>query len=184
MAAGDLTTLANVKGWLRLQSDADDVLLARLVTAYSAYVQSWLNRRIAITAYVETRDGLGRPGMMVANAPLVSIASVVVDGFSIPPSPAVGQPGFYFDERTIYLLGYGFSRGRANVRLAYMAGYASTPPEIEQAVIELVGLRYREIDRIGFSSKSLAGETVSFIVKDFPDSVQTILNNYRKVVPL
>lgn len=60
--------------------------------------------------------------------------------------------------------------------------YSYTPPEIEQAVIELVSLRHRERNRIGENSKSIGGEVVSYSVKDMPDSVKTILNNYRRVV--
>ena len=60
--------------------------------------------------------------------------------------------------------------------------YSYTPPEIEQAVIELVSLRHRERNRIGENSKSIGGEVVSYNVKDMPDSVKTILNNYRSVV--
>jgi hypothetical protein len=185
MAATDLTTLANVKGWLGLTNTAtDDALLARLITAYSSYIQTWLNRLIAIVAYSETRSGTGRTAMAAADYPLVSVSLVQVDGFAIPASPDGIQPGYYFDENTIYLVGYAFNRGRANVKLAYTAGFASTPPELEQATIELIALRYKEKERIGHQSKTLAGETVSFYIKDFPDSVQTILNNYKKVVPL
>ena len=58
------------------------------------------------------------------------------------------------------------------------------PAEIEQACIEVIAIRYKERDRIGQVSKSIGGETVSFSQKDFPDSVRTILNNYKKVVPM
>ena len=60
--------------------------------------------------------------------------------------------------------------------------YSYVPPEIEQACIELVGLRYRERSRIGENSKSVGGEVVSFSTKDMTDSVKTILNNYRRVI--
>ena len=49
---------------------------------------------------------------------------------------------------------------------------------------EIVGLRYTLRDKQGWSSKSLAGETVSLITKDMPASVATVLNQYRAVVPI
>ncbi|HUN48020.1 MAG TPA: hypothetical protein VMU85_15930, partial [Stellaceae bacterium] len=63
----------------------------------------------------------------------------------------------------------------------YTAGYPATPPEVEQACIELVALRYRERERIGHVSKSLAGETVAFSQKDMSDDIRTILSVYRRV---
>jgi hypothetical protein len=68
------------------------------------------------------------------------------------------------------------------VRLAYTAGYAAIPAEIEQACIALVALRYKERDRIGHVSKSLAGETVAFSQKDMSDDIKTALLAYKSVV--
>ena len=67
-----------------------------------------------------------------------------------------------------------------NVAVTYTAGFAATPPEIEQACIELVALRYKERDRIGHVSKGIAGETVTFQQKDMPPDVQTLLDQYRR----
>jgi len=75
---------------------------------------------------------------------------------------------------------YTFAAADAGKAIAIT--YAYTPQEIEQACIEIVSLRYRERSRIGENSKSIGGETVSYTVKDFPDSVKTILNNYRRVI--
>jgi hypothetical protein len=63
MALGDLTTLADVKTWLQTGHNAfpvtDDALLTRLVTSASEYIQSWLNRSIALADYFEMREGTG-----------------------------------------------------------------------------------------------------------------------------
>ena len=72
------------------------------------------------------------------------------------------SPGYRFDERFLYLTGYCFWPGVANVNVAYVAGYATVPPELEQAVIELIAAKYRERERIGHQSKSLAGEATTF----------------------
>lgn len=184
MAAGDLTTVANVKAWLGITAATDDTLFARLVSAVSQYVQTWLNRQIASASYTETRDGSGRSRMVFADYPVTAVSAVVIDGRSIPASPDVFTPGYYFNEIEVCLRGYVFTKGQGNVSLSYTAGYAETPPALEQAVIETVSLRYRERDRIGHASKSIQGETVAFTITDFPKPAQTILNNYKKVVPL
>jgi hypothetical protein len=182
MAAGDLTTLANVKGWFSppLTSTSDDTLLTRLVTAASQFIQTRLNRAIAAQSYVETRDGDGGAKLVLANAPVTAVASVAVDGIPIPVAADSMTPGYVFGDTVLYLQGYVFCRGFQNVTVSYSAGYAATPPEIEQACIELVALRYKERDRIGQVSKNLAGEVVAFTQKDMPADVQTLLSQYRR----
>jgi hypothetical protein len=63
----------------------------------------------------------------------------------------------------------------------FLISYSFIPNEIEQACIDLIALRMKERDRIGVVSKAVGTETVSFSQKDMPDSVQTLLNQYRKV---
>lgn len=187
MAAGDLTTLANVKAYLSppLTATADDALLARLITAASQFIQTWLNRAIAQGAYEETRNGTGGTRLFLRNRPVTAVSSLAIDGVDVPPASApAGGTGYRFDESSLYLVGYVFAKGAQNVAARYTAGYAATPPEIEQACIALVALRYRERDRIGQVSKNLAGEVVSFQQKDMPADVATLLDQYRNVVPL
>ena len=182
MAAGDLTTLDNVKGWLSppLASTGDDVLLTRLITAASQFIETWLNRQIASAAYTETRDGDGGQKLVFANAPVTAVSSLAIDGIAVSPAPDAAFPGYIFSPTMLYLRGWRFRRGYQNVAVSYSAGYAATPPEIEQACIELVVLRYKERDRIGQVSKNLAGEIVAFTQKDMPPDVQTLIDQYRR----
>lgn len=184
MATGDLTTLANVKAWLGLSQPADDAIVARLITAESANVQSWLNRTIAIAPYTETRDGTGNAVILLRHPPVISITSLAVDGLAVPAATGLTDTGYRLAGRKLLLNTAIFTRGLGNVTVTYQAGYATPPPDLEQAVIELIALRYKERDRIGHSSKSLAGETVAFFIGDMPASVKTVLMQYREVVPV
>jgi hypothetical protein len=190
MAAIDLTTLATVKAWLPgstgggIAYATDDALLGRLITAASSFVQSWLNRTVALAPYVEIRDGRGAARMSLANYPVVSVASVTIDGISIPAAPDSQGSGYTVSDEAVFLTDYSFTRGMRNVVVAYTAGYATPPPEIEQAVIELVALRYKERERIGLVSKGLAGETTAFSQRDMPADVATALGQYRRFAPI
>lgn len=63
--------------------------------------------------------------------------------------------------------------------------YSYVPADIEEATYEMVSERFKYKDRIGMNSKSLGGqETVSFSQKDMSDFVETLLNPYRRVVPV
>lgn len=188
MAASDLTTLANAKQWLGVTVTTDDALLTRLVTAASNFMQTWMNRQIANQSYSETRNGTGGQRLMLANYPVTAVASLYISGIQILPTtyPMNGYqtPGFLFDTTQLYLVGYDFCRGPQNIAVSYTAGFASTPLELEQACIELIGMKYREKDRIGLHSKVLAGETINYVIADMPDSVLAVLDNYKKVIPL
>ncbi len=63
--------------------------------------------------------------------------------------------------------------------------YSFTPADIQQAVIEIVGERYKYMDRIGILSKSLGGqETVSFSQKAVASFVSENLMPYINRVPI
>ena len=181
----DLTTVANLEGWLGLtnvQAPIPDQL-QRLITAASAGIQSYISRTIRSLSYNETQDGTGGVRLVLRNTPVTAVASVVINGAVIPPSPGYGQTGYIFSDTAIILRGYTFTQDDQNVQISYTAGYASTPGEIEQACLELCAFRWKGRDHIGHASKTINGETVAFIVKDMPDSVKTILTQYNSVVP-
>ena len=191
MAFGDLTTLADVKAWLQTGQDAfpntDDVLLARLITAASQFIQSWLHRQIAPADWQETRDGTGGQRLAFANIPVAAVLSLSIDGLEIPQAPSAGgfAAGYVFSPTELALRGYVFTRRAQNVIVTYTAGYPVTPPDIAQAVIELVCLRYRERTRIGEVSRALGGgETVTYSQQDMSDDVKFLLAQYRSLAPI
>src|SRR5258708_38790143 len=95
MAFGDLTTLGDVKAWLQTGQDAfpntDDVLLTRLITAASQFIQSWLNRQITVGDWQETRGGTGGQRLAFANIPGAAGVSLSGDGRAIPPAAVDGS---------------------------------------------------------------------------------------------
>jgi len=190
MAFGDLTTLADVKAWLQTGQDAfpdtDDALLARLVTAASRFIQSWLRRQIAPGDWQEVRDGTGGQRLAFANSPVTAVLSLSIDGIAIPPAPGDGGygPGYVFTETELSLRGYIFTRRARNVIVSYTAGYPIVPPDIAQAAIELVAMRYLERTHIGEVSRALGGaETVSYSTQDMSADVKLALSQYRVVAP-
>src|SRR5207248_4649717 len=84
MAYGDLTNLADVKAWLQTGQSpfpsTDDLLLQRLITAGSEFIQNWLGRQIAAADWLELRDGTGGQLLAFANIPVNAILSLSIDG--------------------------------------------------------------------------------------------------------
>src|SRR3954447_14970342 len=190
MAAGDLTTLSDVKAWLQIGQNpfpaTDDALLTRLITAASRFIEAWLGRQIASADWLEVRDGTGGQLLAFANFPVTAVLSLSIDGLNIPPSAADGGfgAGYSFTPTELALRGYVFTRRAQNVVVTYTAGYATIPADIAQACIELVCRRYRERSRIGEVTKATGGtETVRYSQKDMSDSIRTLLVQYRAVAP-
>ena len=164
--------------------------MTRLITAASQYIQTWLNRHIAQCDYMEVRDGTGGERLQFACFPVSAVLSLTIDGLAIPaapaPTPSTGLiAGYVFSTTQLALRGYHFTRRAQNVVVTYTAGYPATPPEIAQACIELVALRYRERTRIGEVSRSVGGgETVTYAQKDMSAPIATLLQQYRVVAPI
>jgi hypothetical protein len=191
MATGDLTDLPTVKAWLGIPatSTEDDALLTSLVTAASQFIQVWLNRQLAQATYTEVRDGTGGQRLVFLNYPVTSVASLTmgmltVTAVSNPSTGTYPSAGYLFTPTEIRLNGLYFERGFGNVQVTYTAGYATVPPDVQQAATELVALRYRERDRIGHASKAVGGETVSYTIVDMSPDIKTLLSAYRRVVML
>lgn len=90
-------------------------------------------------------------------------------------TPAVGEYAFAAGT-------YTFNTGNANESVTMTYGYVPGP--IEQAVIEMIGLDMKQRDNLGVTSKSLAGETVSYSDKNMTASVREMLWPYRRMVPV
>ena len=188
MAAGDLTTLDNVKAWLALPAEpgASDNLLSLLITAASSFVVGYLGRDLIPTSYTEVYDGTGAAWLMLRQAPIIAVRSVSFCGrtLTVPADPVAETEGFLFDGRRLSLIGDVFPHRRLVV-VSYTAGFAALPEAIEQAVIELVGEAFKRRDHIGQSSKTLGGqETVAFSPADMNATVTMALAPYRAVAPV
>lgn len=90
-------------------------------------------------------------------------------GQYVPPKPFAASPSFV----------YTFAA--ADAGKAVLLNYDYVPSDIEQAVIEMVGERYRYRERIGQASRSLGGqETASYMVRDgLTASIKQRLQPYK-----
>jgi hypothetical protein len=138
-APNDLTTLDNALAWLDMQNDVGPGVIARLITACSTQIQSYIGRTIVQQTYTGTFNGRGSRSLLMPNYPITAVSSVQVWTASIPARVLGSVPGYTFDDKTVFLdHPYYFERGAQNVTIAYTAGYATIPLDIEQACIDAV----------------------------------------------
>jgi uncharacterized phiE125 gp8 family phage protein len=180
----DLCTVADVESFLSLTAGQDTVLLQKLITNASAFIDSYTNRNLISTAYTEYRNGQDTDRMMTKDWPITAIASVYIDDVAVPLSTANAKSGYVFDEKWVYLRGdYEFNRGVQNVKITYTAGYitANIPKELSQACVEIVATKYKRRLDLHISSKVLDGQQINFTMTDVPASTKETLNNYSRV---
>lgn len=179
-----LTTTAAVKLHRGITGNELDTLIDRLIDSASAAVEAYLSRTIMSASHSDVRDGNGGRSMMLAQYPVTAVSAVTVNGQPIPQSAGFGESGWRLANRSLVLEGYSFAKGLGNVQIDYTAGYSTVPADIEQACIETILLALERRSHIDVSSKSLAGETVSFITADLPPSARKALDPHRRVAPL
>jgi hypothetical protein len=149
----DLTTSASAKAWANVKNNDTDDLVQQLVTAASQQIISYIGRNPCVASYTEVRDGNGNDSLSLWNWPIVSVSALSIadqrfswngdpvfpqsgNPLAIPLSAQAIAPGFIVDSGPAYtaparitLVGYRFTRGRANVTIRYRAGYTETFPE-------------------------------------------------------
>ncbi|HLW71578.1 MAG TPA: head-tail connector protein [Candidatus Binataceae bacterium] len=99
----DLCALADAKAWLNITDTTLDAQLARLITAASRFITSWLNRPLLAMVYNEKRNGSGTAAMSLLNPPAFAINSLVADTVTVAPAPDALSAGYSFDEDSICL---------------------------------------------------------------------------------
>lgn len=85
--------------------------------------------------------------------------------------------------------GYTFNAGvytfnASDANLPVTMSYYYVPAAVEQAVIEMVGLDLKQRDNIGITSKSLAGESISYEKTGMPASVKELLAPFKRKAPV
>lgn len=139
MSAGNqLTTLANVKGWLGIEeSNTDaDALLNRMIRVASAFVLNFLNRDgLDLTVYSDMYDGYGNSYMMLRRGPVFTVHMVSFSGTPISrasgdgiTSPYTGgwvlEPEYsVLGSQRLNFYGRNTPRLRSSVYVQYSAGY-------------------------------------------------------------
>jgi hypothetical protein len=134
----DLTTAAAVQAWLASAGAAAGVAdLAPLISGVSRQILSNLGRQILPAVVAQALDGDGSSEIMLREWPVVSVASLAINGVAIAAAPplvanGVFAPGYMLESAQAYppgrpqslsLRGYGFYCGQQNVLLSYVAGY-------------------------------------------------------------
>ena len=198
-----ITTVAEIKALAGITTSNGDTVLASLLAQTVAAIGEFCNRDFVSRTVIGYRDGNDATRMMLANYPVVSISSVLINDVAIPQSTGYYSPGWFCNIGTRALLlrgGSRFTRGQRNVVIASVAGYGDDaglipwPADLKEAVQVIVLTRFNERTTYGINSKSLAGESVNYGDSasassssrknpGFPAAARVVLANYQNTVP-
>jgi hypothetical protein len=176
----NLVSLEAVKTYLGPETGpGSDDLLAQLITAMSAWFERETGRTFAAAPRVEEQIHDGSDTIIPQAWPITEVTSIVANGETVPESTGPDISGWYRLGAVLRLRSYYVGSG-ALLELSYTAGYTEIPADIQQAVIEMVALKYRERGSIGTSSQSVAGINVSFLPAIVPAFVRGVIEGYRR----
>lgn len=161
---GDLTTIQAARSWLGQTNDLDDVNLQRAISATSAQIESFCSRKFSATDWIERYDGNGKPTLTLKHFPIISVTSLVVDGYAIPAAdPLSSFPVGYLirPQRTLTLPTQFFRYGYQNILVSYRAGFepGSIPADLEHCCLEWLKSSY--LNRTVDTSSASASSTTS-----------------------
>lgn len=124
--------LADAKAHLNVTVTTYDAELRRFLDVATDLCESYTGRSLRRRTVTEALDG-GRSSLVLRQAPVLSVTSVVVDGTTMSDL-AVDLPNgiVYTDDDESGI----FTPGRQTITVTYVAGWAAPPADVQQAVLE------------------------------------------------
>ena len=183
----DLTTLREVKGSLESTDNDHDTDLAERITDVSHRIQSFLDRDLEQTTYIEVKSG-GVRTIYPCNPPIVSItgiiSSVVFDftqGTTIPTSDYIVVNQDWDIDHLFFWPG-----GRNMLQVTYIGGYldatdvsSALPKDLRGAATKQVVFEFTNRKFVGQTIIDVADGQVNIPEKAFLDSVVAVLKRFR-----
>ena len=199
----NLTTLAAACLWLDVPQGSNDVVINRLITAISATMQAWLGYNVTQQTYTSSFNGRGGCRLFIPEcgpaAPLTAVSSLTINGTAVPAGTmqAGGQTsGYFFDDKSIGVIGWEFCRGFQNISATYTTGNTIVPPGIEQACLDWIQLEYALTEtetNLGISEIKAGDTEIKYAGRSavtdpkkipLPPSILTALSPFRRVIQI
>jgi uncharacterized phiE125 gp8 family phage protein len=146
----DLTSLANVKAELDINDGASDTVLRRYITGASLAASHYCNRVFAVETVSEQflagssahrwhwRNG----PLQLQRYPLITVTSITEDGTLLVVDDDYVVDSINGQLRRVDSDGLVLAWPCVLITAVYSAGYATTPADLEDAVIRMVTQRY------------------------------------------
>lgn len=186
---GDLTTAANVKTYLGITGTSDDALIARIVSAVSARIESHCGRTLTTATYTsEYYDSIGDTRIVPKNVPVTTLTTVVENGTTLSASD------YASDGYTITRLSNGavvaWASGERVIALTYTAGLGTAaggtlPADLVELATAQAANEFQRTKpggaRLGIASSQVGPGTSGYIVGEWVPGALAVLSAYRRL---
>lgn len=186
--AGAWTSLANVKEHLDIDgSDTTyDAFLTSLVNRSYKVLEAYIGHAIKSATYTEDYDGDSTNSLLLKNYPIISITSIYDDvDRNFTASTLIPAADYVLDKEEgmvrLFQNTSAFKSGILNVRITYVAGYATIPADVEMAGIAHVAWMYRRANTEGTTAQTLGGKSEQYEMSFLPEYLKQMLRPYRKI---
>jgi hypothetical protein len=141
----------------------------------SAWFESITARTFDAVEHTETQIGTGSDCIVPQQYPVISVASLSINGETVPAAAAATDPGYSLIGNVIYLHGCRAHEG-ALVVIRYTAGYVDVPADVSGCVLRLAARDYQ-------SRLSTPGSgDVSFNYSFLPVEMQAVIDAHKRVI--
>ncbi len=169
----NLFSVEALKAYLDIKTADHNDEMGRIVDAVSYYLRARNNRtQLKADDITEFYDGNGTATLFTRNYPINSTSATIEIYIDTDTPRSYGSGDkvsansilLYSEEGWIVLLDAAFSEAPQSVKIVYNAGYATIPPDLQQAALELGAVAWkREKQQLqSLSSVSVAGGSVTF----------------------
>lgn len=183
MAAGDLTTLAYVEGYIGDSSAAVAAALPLLISGASAFVSNYCSRNFYLTDYTDQYNGSGNERLMLRQVPVVSVSSVSILGQTVPQSTTVQAYGWVADDKGLWLRGAYFPKTVKGIAVAYRAGFSADadnmPLDLQECIAIMCNIRLKLVPQEDKSSVAVMQQSTTYRTSELTPYVRQILSQYQ-----
>ena len=188
----NLITVDKYKELQGISSTKEDTKLDILVPAVSQLVKNYCGNSIIdfyTTGKVETFNiDWNTHIVQLTESPLVSVSSVKTRDSVTSPYEVLSADDYFVDidtDSVLRVMGTGYKnwpRGAGAVKVAYNAGYESTPLDLQLAVSDLVTYYLRDEHKTRQTLAGATRETQESSIRNspaFPDHIKRVLDLYK-----
>ena len=177
-----LCTLDDVKYFYGIAgtNDETDTLLEDLIGMVSKTFETYCDRVFDSATYTDDFDG-DRKMITLDHYPIISVTSVTDRGEDWTGSTLVSGTYYKISNNSRHILfnsSATLTRYTENVRIVYVAGYATIPYDLKLACMEEVVKHYISRKRVNVLDESKGEHSLSFSIIDFLPTTLTILKRY------
>lgn len=183
-------TLQQFKDAEGIQSPRDDYKLTRIIDSVSALVKTYCGNSIidhfSTNKVEEFNIDWDTHIVQLTESPVNAIVSVQKRDSVTDSYATVNTTEYYLDKKTdsvLYVTGSNYKNwphGAGAVKVTYTAGYASTPVDLQIAVIDLINYYFKDEHK---TRRTLSGATMENAPggegRGFPDHIKRVLDMYK-----